>query len=124
MFDRIMAALCLLGVAALAVYLVQDRYAAPACDNAAVASRLASDIKSKVGANGLYLLNAKESSGGFFSPVRTCEVDAAPIGDATTLAQSHWKTILYTVTRDRRTGGTSVTAALEGKARPVFAANQ
>ncbi len=43
---------------------------------------MASDIKSKVGANGLYLLNARETSGGFFSPVRTCEVDATPIGDA------------------------------------------
>lgn len=124
MFDRIMAALCLLGVAVLAVYLVQDRYAAPACDNNTVASSLVSDIKSKVGVNGVYLLNARETSGGFFSPVRKCVVDAAPIADSATLAQSHWRKILYTVTLDRRTGDSTVAAALDGKAKPVFAANQ
>ncbi|GAB0116505.1 hypothetical protein [Acidisoma sp. 7E03] len=121
MFDRIMGVTCLLGAAALAVYLLQERYAAPACDDDQVAAQVVSDIKGKVGSNGVYLLNTAQIAGGFFSTVRHCAVDAAPIQDSDTLGQSHWRKVLYTVTLDRKTGGTKVSASVDGPVSPHFA---
>lgn len=120
MFDRIMGVLCLLGVGALAVYVAQDRYAAPACDADSVSGRVARAIKSEVGLNGVYLLNASQLAGGFFSPVRRCQVDAAPIRDSETLGQSHWTKVLYTVTLDRKTGAAQVVASVDGRVQPHF----
>jgi hypothetical protein len=121
MFDRIMVTICLLGGTALAVYLYQDRYAAQACDASDISSALLGQIKGKVGSNGLYLLNAKQTEGWYFSRQRQCEVDAAPIVDSVTLGHDHWRKIFYTVGLDRKTGAPTVTATIGGKAEPEFA---
>jgi len=123
MLDRIMITICLLGGMALAVFLFQDRYAAQACGANDVSSALLGQIKSKVGVNGLYLLNPKQTSGWYLSRVRQCEVDAAPIVDSVILGHDHWVKVLYTVGLDRKTGGATVAATISGKVQPNFAQN-
>lgn len=123
MFDRIMIAICLCGGLALAGFLYQDRYAAQACDADDVSSALIAQIKQKVGANGLYLLNARQLAGGYFSRLRQCEVDAAPIVDSVTLGHDHWVKVLYTVGLDHRTGAPTIAATVGTKAQPDFAQN-
>lgn len=123
MFDRIMATLFLVGGVALAVYLYHGRYAAPACDADAVASSLSSQIKAKVGQSGVYLLNAKETEGGFFSSLRHCQVDAAPIVDLVPLGRGHWVKVHYEVKLDRQSGAVRVTSDVGSAVRPSFPAN-
>jgi len=123
MLDRIMVAICLLGGLALAVFLFQDRYAAQACDASDVSSALIGQIKGKVGANGLYLLNAQQTAGWYLSRVRKCEVDAAPIVDSVVLGHDHWVKVFYTVGLDRKTGEATVAATIGGKVQPDFAQN-
>jgi hypothetical protein len=48
---------------ALAVFLFQDRYAAEACGADDVSSTLTGQIKGKLGSDGLYLLNTKQTAG-------------------------------------------------------------
>lgn len=123
MFDRIMITICLLGGTALAVVLFQNRYAAQACDASDVSSALIGQIKGKVGANGVYLLNAQQTAGWYLSRRRKCEVDAAPIVDSVALGHDHWRKVFYTVGFDRKTGAVTVAATVGGKAEPDFAQN-
>jgi hypothetical protein len=124
MLDRIMVAVCLLGGVALAVFLFQDRYAAQACDANDVSSALIGQIKGKVGANGLYLLNAQQTAGWYLSRVRQCEVDAAPIVDSVVLGHDRWVKVLYTVGLDRKTGAATVASTINGKVQPDFVQNE
>lgn len=123
MLDRIMATTFLAGGVGLAVFLFHNRYAAPACNADAVTGAVTSQIEGKVGAGGLYLLNAHGTGGGFFSPVRHCQVDAAPIVDAEALGKDHWVKIFYDAVRDRQTGKMTVAARIGGPVTPRFAAN-
>jgi hypothetical protein len=128
MFDRIMAICYLTGGLVLAALLFHARYAAPACDANVVSGAVLNQIKSQSGSDGVYLLDTRALQDStlqvlmhYFSASRRCEVDVAPIKELQTVDKNHWTRILYSVSRDRKTGKLTVLASTDGLADPKFA---
>ncbi|GAB0114185.1 hypothetical protein [Acidisoma sp. C75] len=130
MLDRVMATGFLVGALLLAAVIYHSRYAAPACAADRVSGYVLQQVQSRVGDQGVYLLNARPLSGGaltalldYFAPHRACQVDVAPIEDMQSLDKSRWVKVLYSVEREKRSGKLIVFAHSAGLADPRFAAN-
>jgi hypothetical protein len=123
MFSRVMASAVVLGCCALGVFLLLQRYTAPACGANVTTSQLVPQISAKTGLSGLYLFDVQSLSGGLLSRTRDCVVDVAQIEGLQTLGAAHWLKVIYSASIDRPTGTVTVRSQVAGPVTPVFAPN-
>jgi hypothetical protein len=120
MVGHLMRIAVVVGCCALGLFLLKQRYTAPACQADVTTSQLVSEIGAETGLTGLYLLNAHSIGGSLMAKTRRCEVDVAPIEGLEELKNAHWLKVFYSATIDRPTGKVTVKARVAGPVTPVF----
>jgi hypothetical protein len=120
MIDRILSTLLFVGACALAVFLFQRHYAAPSCGNDIVTAQATNQVSTALGRTGYDTANIRETRGGFFSRVRQCQMDVAPIVGLQAIDTAHWLRVTYS--DERKAGAVTVDARVAGPAAVHFAA--
>jgi hypothetical protein len=120
MGDRIMAATVVLGCCALAVFLLLQRYTAPACGADATLQKLMPELGTETGLTSLYLLDTQSIGGGLLAGTRQCVVDVAQIRALQPVSSAHWLKVMYSASIDRTTGAVTVLSHVAGPVTPVF----
>jgi hypothetical protein len=122
MVDRILAALVLAGLCALAVFAFQRHEAAPFCRDDGVTAQVTSQISAELGRSGFDIANIQQTAGGIFARARQCQMDVAPIISLQTIDTEQWLRVLYMVQRPE-TGDVTVAAHIAGPAEMHFVAS-
>jgi Ethanolamine utilization protein EutJ (predicted chaperonin) len=120
MVERVLGMVVVAGCCALAIVLLLNRYTAPSCGAEITTAKLVSEVSTKTGLSGLYLLDPQEVSGGLLSLTRRCVVDVAPITGLQSLGAAHWLRVIYSARIDRPTGAVTVRSRVAGPVSPVF----